>query len=407
MTRPLDLFRHCKTVGSDKTLNTNNKRICVVLVIDDLEYGGAQRQVIELANNLDQARFDVHICTLSDYVPLGMQLKDSEHRLHTVVKKNKFDFTVVLRLVHLLKSLNADIVHSYLFSVDIASRLAGRVAGTELIIGSNRCANYSSRKRNILAYKMTRGCVDLIIANSKAGAQFDSVMYGQASSDYRVVYNGVDTERFRPQDRNAIRNELGIPSEKCVIGVFASFKPQKNHSMLFRAFRIILDSFQDTQLLIVGDQLYGNMAGTGEYHARIEALIDKLGIRHRCTFLGNRNDVERIYPACDITVLSSLYEGTPNVLLESMACGIPVVATNVCDNSYIVKEGKTGFLVEVDDVEGMADLIQTLLENKTLRQKMGQKARDWVVNEFSLSQLARKTENVYLEALNGKRNECK
>ena len=85
MIRPLDLFRHCKTVGSDKTLNTNNKRICVVLVIDDLEYGGSQRQVVELANNLDQDRFDVHVCTLSDYVPLGGQLRDFDGRLHTIV----------------------------------------------------------------------------------------------------------------------------------------------------------------------------------------------------------------------------------------------------------------------------------------------------------------------------------
>lgn len=378
------------------------RRICVVLVIDDLEYGGAQRQVIELANNMDQDRFDVHVCTLSNYVPLGRQLRDSERKLHTIVKKNKVDFTVVPRLARLLKSLNADIVHSYLFAADIASRLAGRLAHTELIIGSERLANYSPKKRHILAYRLTRGCVDLTIANSKAGADFNSKMYGQPASDYRVVYNGVDTERFRPRDRMAIRNELGIPLEKRVIGVFASFKPQKNHSMLFRAFRIILDSFQDTQLLIVGDQLYGNMMGTGDYNTRMDNLIDELGIRHQCTFLGNREDVELIYPACDITVLSSLYEGTPNVLLESMACGVPVVATNVSDNSYVVKEGETGFLVELGDVERMADRIQNLLTKDTMRQKMRQKARKWIVDEFSLNQLARKTETIYLEALNGK-----
>lgn len=383
-----------------------NKRICVVLVIDDLEYGGAQRQVIELANNMDQDRFDVHVCTLSNYVPLGKQLKDSERRLHTIIKKNKFDFTVVPRLARFLKSLNADIVHSYLFSADIASRLAGCLAGTELIIGSERSANYSRKKRNILAYRLTRRCVDLTIANSKAGAQFNSKAYGRPASDYRVVYNGIDTERFRPQDRNTIRNELGIPSEKRVIGVFASFKPVKNHSMLFRAFKIVLDSFQDIQLLIVGDKLYGNMAGTGAYHARMEYLIDELGVRHQCTFLGNRNDVERIYPACDITVLSSLYEGTPNVLLESMACGVPVVATNICDISYVIKEGETGFLVELGDVEGMADRLQTLLDNNTLRQEMGQKAQKWVQEEFSIKQLVRKTETVYLEALAIKRNKC-
>ena len=379
-------------------------RISVVLVIDDLEYGGAQRQVIELANNMDRDRFDVHVCTLSNYVPLGRQLINAERRLHTVVKKNKVDFTVVPRLARLLKSLNADIVHSYLFSADIASRLAGRLAGTELIIGSNRCANTSPKKRNILAYRMTRRCVDLIIANSDAGAQFDCKMYGQPASDYRVVYNGVDTERFRPQNRSEIRNKLGIPSEKHVIGVFASFKPQKNHSMLLKAFKKVLGSFPDTQLLLVGDQLYGNMNGTGEYHTRIENLIDELGMRQRCMFMGNRDDVELIYPACDITALSSLYEGTPNVLLESMACGIPVVATNVCDNSYIVKDGETGFLVGVGDVEGMADRIQVLLGNDSLLQEMGQKANDWVLEEFSIRQLVKQTETVYLEALNRKRN---
>lgn len=398
------VFQQYGTTGSNGIMKVTNERICVVLVIDDLEYGGAQRQVIELANNMDQDRFDVHVCTLSNYVPLGKQLKDSERKLHIVVKKNKVDFTVVPRLARLLKSLNADVVHSYLFAADIASRLAGRLAGTELIVGSERNANYSTKSRNILAYRITRKCVDLTISNSKAGADFNSKMYGQPASDYRVVYNGVDTERFRPRDRNAIRNELGIPSEKHVIGVFASFKPQKNHSMLFRAFRTILDSFQDTQMLIVGDQLHGNMASTGEYHARMEYLIDELRVRHQCTFLGNRNDVERIYPACDITVLPSLYEGTPNVLLESMACGVPVVATNVSDNSYVVKEGETGFLVELGDVEGMADRLQTLLDNNALRQEMGQKANSWVKKEFSIAQLVKKTENVYLESLGRKRN---
>ncbi len=388
-----------------------NRRICVVLVIDDLEYGGAQRQVIELANNMDQDRFDVHICTLSDYVPLGRQLKDSEHRLHTIVKKNKFDFTIVPRLARLLKSLKADIIHGYLFSADIASRLAGRLAGTELIIGSERNANHSFKKRHILAYKLTRGCVDLTIANSKVGADFNSKMSGQSACDYRIVHNGVDTERFRPQSRKAIRNEFGISTKNQIIGVFASFKPQKNHSMLLRAFSKILDSFPAAQLLLVGDQLYGNVNlhgnvnRTGDYRAKVKSLIGELGIRHRCTFLGNTEDVERIYPACDITALSSLREGTSNVLLESMACGVPVVATNVSDNPYIVKEGETGFLVELSDVEGMADRLQTLLANDIMRQRMGQHARDWVIEEFSITQLVKRTKSVYLEALGRKRKQ--
>jgi glycosyltransferase involved in cell wall biosynthesis len=381
-----------------------NKRICVVLVIDDLEYGGAQRQVIELANHMDQNRFHVHVCTLSDYVPLCKQLRGSGCRLHMIKKKNKVDFTVVPRLVRLLQTVNADIVHSYLFSADISSRLAGRLAGTKLIIGSERNANYVPKKRHIFAYKLTRNCVDLTIANSQAGAQFNSITYGQPICDYRVVYNGVDAERFRPQDKRELRKALGLPVEKQIIGVFASFKPQKNHTMVLQSFKKLLGHLPDTQLLLVGDQLHGNMMETGDYNSKMEILINELGIRNQCSFLGNRSDVESLYPACDITALSSLFEGTPNVLLESMACGVSVVATNVSDNSYVVKEGETGFLVELGDVEGMADRMQTLLDSEPLRQRMGQRAVDWVKNEFSITQMVRKTECAYLETLGSKGN---
>lgn len=373
--------------------------ILIVLVIDDLEFGGAQRQVIELANNIDAERFEVHVCTLSDYVPLGPQLRDADIRLHTIEKRHKLDFTVVPRLAHLLRSLQADIVHSYLFSADIASRLAGRLAGTPVIIGSERNADYVPKRRHVLAYRLTRGCADLTIANSRAGAQFNSKTHGQPISCYRVVYNGVDTTRFSPRDGNEVRAELGISETDPVIGVFASFKPQKNHAMVLRAFAEVLPEHPNARLLLVGDQLYGAMNGTAEYYRQLEELIDELKIRPNCVFLGNRNDVERIYPICDLTVLSSCYEGTPNVLLESMACGVPVVATSVSDNPYVVKEDQTGFLVPLGDEAAMAARIRTMLTDEALRLKTGRNAREWVTTKFSLESLARNTEAVYLEAL--------
>jgi len=271
-----------------------------------------------------------------------------------------------------------------------------------LVVGSERNADYVPGRKQVLAYRLTRRCVDLTIANSRAGADFHSRTFGQPASDYRVVYNGVDTERFRPQDRDGLRSRLGIAEDGRIIGVFASFKPQKNHFMLLHAFRRLLDDRPDARLLLVGGQLYGNVGGTSEYHARMERLIDELGIRSRCTFLGNRNDVEQIYPVCDVTVLSSLYEGTPNALLESMACGVPVVATRVSDNAYVVKEGQTGFLVELGDNEGMAARLRTLLDDGALHERMGRDALDWVRSEFTTERLVKNTEAAYLEALNRK-----
>lgn len=383
-----------------KNNEDTNRRICVVLVIDDLGYGGAERQVIELANNMDRNRFDVHVCALSDHVPLSDQLKDAENNLHVIAWKVRFDFTVVPRLAFLLRALKADIVHGYLFRAEIVSRLAGRIAGTDLVVGSERNANRTTiSRRRIWAYKLTFHCVDTIIANSYAGAKDNERVYRRPPADYRVVHNGVDAEQFRPMDGTMIRRKLGIPLQCPVVGIFANFKRQKNHPMLFRAFKLVLDSLPEARLLLVG----GLPTDTrGRLDSDMVRLADDLKIRHRCMFLGVRTDAEQLYPACDITVLPSLHEGTPNVLLESMACGVPVVATDVCDNDYVIKDGEVGHLVAVGDEVAMARRIESVLSNNALRQEMGRKARNWVQKEFSSKQMAKKMEAVYKELLSGR-----
>lgn len=379
-------------------------RTCVVLVIDDLGYGGAERQVVELANNLNADRFDVHICTLSNHTPLNnkLKLRNAGQRLHTVIRKNRFDFTVVPRLACLLRALKADIVHGFLFSAEIASRLAGRVAGIKLVIGSERNANKPIGRIQMLTYRLTQRCVDFIIANSNAGAKYNREQFNRPTSDYRVVHNGVDTERFRPRDGMRTRSKLGIPLTCPVVGVFAAFREQKNHSMLFRAFKLVLDSFPEARLLIVGDQPIDERSRTNSYKFQLNRVVDDLKIRHRCVFLGHQDSTEQLYPACDITVLPSLHEGTPNVLLESMACGVPVIATNVCDNEYVVRDGEVGHLVALGDDAGMARHMVSLLSNNALRQETGRKARNWVIEEFSTERLAEKMESIYTELLMSK-----
>lgn len=128
-------------------METAHKLICVLLVVDDLGYGGAERQLVELANNMDFNRFDVHICTLSDHLPLRNQLKDLENNLHVIARKFRFDFTVVLRLAWLLRKLNADIVHGYLYSAEIASRFESLV-----LLGSLAVVSESKNKAKIFHY---------------------------------------------------------------------------------------------------------------------------------------------------------------------------------------------------------------------------------------------------------------
>jgi glycosyltransferase involved in cell wall biosynthesis len=369
-----------------------------MLVISNLEYGGAQRQVVELVNHLDRGQFDARICSLSPYIPLADDLREPD-RVHVITKRFKFDASVVARLAALLRRTRTDVVQSYLFDADIAAFLAGRLAGCSLIAGSERNANYVMKRRQVLMYRWTRRCVDLLIANSQAGADFNARVVGYPAARYRVVHNGVDTSRFAPADPERARRELGIAAGELVVGMFASFKQQKNHPLFFRAAARVLERFPNTRLLLVGDELHGGMHGSDAYKREVHGLVDALGLRGRCIFAGNRDAVERLYPACDLTVMSSHFEGTANAVLESLSCGVPVVATAVSDTAAIVPNGRAGYVVPPGDERAMSDRIGDLLGDAALREAMGRAAREWILQEFSSERLAEKTADVYRRGL--------
>lgn len=377
----------------------NEKKITAVIVISNLEYGGAQRQVVELANNIDPGSFILHICSLSDYVPLGALLSGRAGELHVIRKRFKFDLGVVPRLAFLLRKLDADLVHGFLFDAEIASRLAGRMAGVGAVGNSERNTDYKFKPVQLHAHRLTRRFVDFYIANSNAGARFNQRTLGSPKRQYYTVHNGVDTGRFRPRDGGATRESLGIATGTFVVGMFGSFKAQKNHPLLFEAARLVIEEHPDTTLLLVGDELAGGLHGSDEYKIGVMDMVRRLGLEGHCVFAGNRVDVETLYPACDVTVLPSLFEGTPNAVLESMACAVPAVATNVSDNATIIVDGESGYLVGLGDAAGLAGRLLALARDPGGRASMGTRARERVEAEFSCARLAAKTAAVYRDVL--------
>jgi glycosyltransferase involved in cell wall biosynthesis len=372
------------------------------LVISNLEYGGAQRQVVELANamNADGAR--AYVCSLSDYVPLAQQLHCADEVLRVVDKRCKFDLTVVPRLADVLRRLRVDVVHAFLFDAEIAARLAGRLLAPVAVIGSERNTDYTRKWRHSIALRMTQHCADATIANSHSGKRFQIRTLGVPAHKLFVVHNGVDSEHFAPQQcdkLSCLREELGFMSTAKIVGMFSSFKRQKNHSMFFRMAKRVLKVDPNVRFLCVGDELHRGLQGSDRYRGDMLTMVKDLGLSEAVTFLGNREDVVDLYGICAVTVLTSSREGTPNVLLESMACGVPVVATDVADNVIVVRDGHTGYIVPYDDDREMARCVSQLLGNDAGRLAMGRAARDWVGSNFSLNALRRKTIAVYEEVL--------
>lgn len=374
-------------------------KIKVMLIISNLEFGGAQRQLVELANNLSRDDFDVMVCSLSQYIPLGSGLDLPDEKVVIIQKKSKYDISVVFRLSKVLRENKVDVLHAFLFDAEIAARIASAMAGVAVMVGSERNSNYRIKRNQMVAYRLTKNLRDVCIANSRAGAEFNAQELGYPEKHYAVVRNGVDINRFQAGNGAQLRESLGISQDQFVIGMFASFKEQKNHGMLFHAVKELTSSDRNFRVVLLGEELHGGAQGTTTYVQRIHELVGRLGIRDYCLFVGNQDDVEAYYRICDVTVLPSKFEGTPNVVLESMASGVPVIVTAVSDNNEIVEHGKSGYVVDVGDEVGLSRYLQLLMEDRELSANMGSEARRRAVELFSSAQLASSTGEVYKTAL--------
>ncbi len=377
-------------------------RVRVMLLISSLEYGGAERQVIELANQLDEDRFEVTVCSLSEEVPLATALRDRDTRLRIVPRRSRWDFGLVFRIARLMRERRIDLVHAFLFDAEITARLAARWVGVRGIVASERNTNYRRPMWHWLLMRLTRSWFDVMVANSQAGRAFNMRTLGIDGSRIPVIRNGVDVLKFRPVDGSTLRRRLGISVKAPVVGMVAAFKRQKRHADFFQVAQRVLERFPEAWFVCVGEPLRDNLQGAEDYHQEMRECVSKLQIGHRCLFLGHRGDMPEVYGLCDVTVLTSSREGTPNVLLESMACSVPIVATDVADNQHLVPGSDDGSIVPVGDIAGMAERVCHLLADPRRRKERGRAAREWVMREFSTAALARKTEAVYLDVLRRK-----
>ena len=348
-------------------------RVPVLLVISSLEHGGAQRQVVQLANHLAPARFEVHVCSLSQVVPLARGLRQPEVKLHIIEKRSRFDLSTALRLAELMRNLGVRIAHAFLFDAEMAVRLAAKLARVPVVISSERNSDYRRPALHSACLRLTRSWFDVLIANSEAGKRFNQRTMGLAEGRIEVVPNGVDPREFSPGSSFLARQALGIDPSGPVVGMVASFKRQKNHGDFFRMARQVVDQFPACRFLCVGEPLRDNQQGADAYHREMLVLMRELELTDRCMLLGARDDMPTVYRACDLTVLTSTREGMPNVLPESMACGVPVVATEVADNARVVPQGQAGFVVPPGDVPAMSARVCDLLAQPLRRHSLGRR----------------------------------
>ena len=359
----------------------------ILIVISGLGYGGAERQVILLSRELVRQGHAVLIYSLTSKVPRREEV--GEDRVEIVIDRKRFrlDWGVISRLRRTIRTWRADIVHGFLYDGDIYSRLAGTGLGVP-VLNSVRNDRFTPNPVQRLGYALTSRLKRGVIANSYAGARFAQAVQRLADADVHVVWNGIDLyeveARVAASTAPALQLWPGAELRRvCVIG---SIKPQKDHALALRVAHELHRRDPAWRFLFVGDE---TTAGS-EHKARILALAKTLGTDAYVQFTGIRADAVEIVSSCDVALVTSHFEGFPNVVLEAMACSTPVASTEYSDVRHILP-----FDWQVSSSRDAAELADIVERCHAERERVATAQRRWVEDNATLERSAARLLEVY------------
>lgn len=344
----------------------------LALCITDLDPGGAERSLVQLVTRLDRKHWEPAVFCLSGPGLLAAELRTAGVPVICLGAKHWKQAGVVLRLARELRQFRPAILQTFLFHANLAGRIAGRLAGIKTIVSGIRVAEKRSRIR-LWFDRWTNGLVRANVCVSQAVADFSISQGGLSTKKTVVIRNGVDVARFAgavPVDVTT----LGIPRGSQVLLTIGRLDRQKGLSTLIEAAAIVTPKFPQAHFLWVGD---------GPQRSELERLIREKGLAGRIHLAGWRPDVAELLAGGTALILSSLWEGLPNVILEAMASGLPVVATRVEGTSELVIEGRTGLLVPAQSPQDLAVAIEDILSNPAQATSIGRSGRERAAAEFS------------------------
>jgi len=373
------------------------EKINILHIYQNSKIGGVQQQILNLLKAYNREVFNPIFCCLGPKEEIGKEIEETGIDFISLNRSryNRFSPRIVIDLHRLMKKKRIHIVRTHRYRSNLYGRLAAFLTGVPAMIASVH-DNYRTDKRperrimNSILSKIT----DKIVAVSE-DIKKDIMRYDKIDpSKIVVIPNGIDLERFNPEDNFAdIRREFSLEVSDTVIGFVGRIVPAKGLEYLIHAFSYIKEEFKNSKLLIVGG---GSLVEELKERAKKNKIFDST------IFTGKRRDIPEILSCIDIFVMPSIAEGLPNALLEAMAMGKPLVTAEVGGIPEVIQNGSNGLLVPPRDIEALATAIKKLITNVRLAAQMGHAARDLVLDKFSMRAITQKWQTLYLSILKEK-----
>lgn len=372
----------------------------VAHLITGLDVGGAERALCRIVPRLNR-RFDSHVISMLGGGPLADELARAGVPTTSLdMQPGRPSVSALWTCTREVRRLRPDVLQTWMYHADLLGLVSGTAAGVPRIVWNVRASDMDLAPYGRWSSLTRRLCVSMsrfpaaVVVNSEAGREAHRRL-GYRAREWVLIPNGIDPEEFQPrvEARTAVRAELGCRDTTVVIALVARFDPVKGHDTFLRAASQLTRTHSDVRFLLIGD-------GATPDNPPFASLLARDAPETPVTCLGRRTDVSRLLTGVDIANCSSVSEGFPNVVVESMACGVPCVVADVGDAATIV--GTTGVVVPAAAPDCLAGAWRHVIGlGPTGRHALGQAARARVLERFTLEKVVREYEMLYRRVVDG------
>jgi len=376
-----------------------SQRINLLFIIDQLcETGGAERCLLNMIRLLPKDRFHCSLVTFK--IDRSGIFGNLPCPVHVFPLRRTYDWNalgVARQIRHLIRSDNIHIVHTFFETADLWGGMVAKSSSGVRLVSSRRDMGILRRPKHALAYRALRTMFDLVLTVSEQVRTFCLEADGLPPSKVQTLYNGIELDRIAAAaGTDELRKVLQLENASHVIATVGHVRRVKGVDVYVRAAARVCQDFPRALFLVIGD------SSEPEYFRELQELVRSQGVGENVRFLGPSEAVFSILKLCDVFCLPSRSEGFSNALIEAMACGLPSVATRVGGNAEALEDGRSGFLVENEDVAAMAERLQLLLRDPKLARQMGKAAQEAVAERFSATAMIDQLMGIYEGLLNGR-----
>ncbi len=353
-------------------VNNNARTIRLTMVITELDIGGAEKAFVQIACGLHRRGWQVNAVSLRDEGPLADQLREAGVAVTALNCGGLADIRAIWRLRLVLQQQKPHVLLSFLHQANLAARLAACSMGIPLVVSGVRVAD---RRMTVwLPDRFTRCCVDHYICNSAQAASVHAKLCRVSPDRISTILNGVDLPAIR-EIPPVSRESLEVDDDDCLFCFVGRLTYQKAPEHLIAAFQQLPTDLQAQAAVVI--------AGAGPLRSVLHSRVDDSGLARRVRLLGWRPDAVAIMKASDAFVLPSRWEGLPNVIMEALAAGCPVIASDVDGNREVITDGSNGQLFECGRIDQLSELMAEAIRSKRMAQPSPQTTQAYSVEGFT------------------------